>query len=195
MGWQTLNKITWTFVCLYSGSCIIQNCTNTVIRFTTSGLLQLELSPFMPTLLSMLSPSLGPSGLVLFSWDPTSLWPGYGMRSQCSILPSHIVATTSHSSHPMRHMISTIKSKNYSAHSQLIINWIVFVIICRFTTNYGARGIMDYLHGTDDMFRHSKSYDRNIFLCSLRSAREMFPDPLKTKQNGNTAMAPEINNN
>ena len=54
---------------------------------------------------------------------------------------------------------------------------------------------MDYLHGTDDMFRHSKSYDRNIFLCSLRSAHEMFPDPLKIKQNGNTATAAEINNN
>ena len=51
---------------------------------------------------------------------------------------------------------------------------------------------MDYLHGTDDLFRRSKSYDRNIFLCSLRSAREMFPDPQKKKQNGNSAMAAAV---
>ncbi len=53
---------------------------------------------------------------------------------------------------------------------------------------------MDYLHGTDDLFRRSKSYDRNIFLYSLRSAREMFPDPLKIKENGNSAAAAEIKN-
>lgn len=64
--------------------------------------------------------------------------------------------------------------------------------VCRFNTNYGVRGIMDYLHGTDDLFRRSKSYDRNIFLCSLRSAREMFPDPQKKKQNGNSAMAAAV---
>ena len=52
---------------------------------------------------------------------------------------------------------------------------------------------MDYLHGTDDLFRRSKSYDRNIFLCSLRSAREMFPDPLKEKRNGSSATVAKIN--
>ena len=51
---------------------------------------------------------------------------------------------------------------------------------------------MDYLHGTDDLFRRSKSYDRNVFLCSLRSAREVFPDPPKVKQNGNSATAAEM---
>ena len=52
---------------------------------------------------------------------------------------------------------------------------------------------MDYLHGTDDVFRRSKSYDRNIVLFGLSSAREMFPDPpKKNKQNGSSAIPAEV---
>ena len=43
---------------------------------------------------------------------------------------------------------------------------------------------MDRLHGTDEAFRRSKSHDRNIVLLGFSSAREMFPDPPKRKQNG-----------
>ena len=52
---------------------------------------------------------------------------------------------------------------------------------------------MDYLHGTDDVFRRSKCYDRNVVLFGLRSAREVFPDPPKhSMQNGSTSRAVEV---
>ena len=38
---------------------------------------------------------------------------------------------------------------------------------------------MDRIHGTDEAFRRSKNYDRNIILLGLTSAREKFPDPPK----------------
>ena len=41
---------------------------------------------------------------------------------------------------------------------------------------------MDRLHGTDEAFRRSKNYDRNIILLGLTSARELFPDPPKIKK-------------
>lgn len=43
---------------------------------------------------------------------------------------------------------------------------------------------MDRIHGTDEAFRRSKSFNRNIMLFGLTPAREMFPDPPKQKQNG-----------
>ena len=43
-------------------------------------------------------------------------------------------------------------------------------------------GVLDRLHGTDEVFRRSKSHDRHIVLLGLSSAREMFPDPPKGKQ-------------
>lgn len=46
---------------------------------------------------------------------------------------------------------------------------------------------MDRLHGTDETFRRSKSYNRNIILFGFTSAREMFPDSLKQKQNGQSS--------
>ena len=40
---------------------------------------------------------------------------------------------------------------------------------------------MDRIHGTDDAFRRSKNYERNIILFGFTSARELFPDPQKRK--------------
>lgn len=87
----------------------------------------------------------------------------------------------------MKLMISTTRSKFNSVFNNPLGNVdlaIIITIIDRFTSNFGVRGVMDRLHGTDDAFRRSRSYDRNFILFGLTSAREMFPDPPKTKQNG-----------
>jgi len=49
----------------------------------------------------------------------------------------------------------------------------------KFTQCYGVLGILDYLHGTDDLFRSSVNYKRHITLLSTTPAREQFPDKEK----------------
>jgi len=44
---------------------------------------------------------------------------------------------------------------------------------------YGVLGILDYLHGTDKMFRSSTAYDRHIMLLGSKPLRETFPDVKK----------------
>lgn len=46
----------------------------------------------------------------------------------------------------------------------------------KFTNNFGMMGILDRLHGTDNMFVKTKAYDRHIMLIGLQSAKERFPD-------------------
>jgi sterol desaturase/sphingolipid hydroxylase (fatty acid hydroxylase superfamily) len=46
----------------------------------------------------------------------------------------------------------------------------------RFETNYGAFGVLDALHNTDEKFRDSVNGYRHHTLTSLKSAREEFPD-------------------
>jgi sterol desaturase/sphingolipid hydroxylase (fatty acid hydroxylase superfamily) len=46
----------------------------------------------------------------------------------------------------------------------------------RYNQCFGTLGLLDYLHGTDDLFRSNKAYQRHITLTSLKSAREKFPD-------------------
>ncbi len=46
----------------------------------------------------------------------------------------------------------------------------------RFTQCFGTLGILDYLHGTDVLFRSNKAYKRHITLTGTKSARELFPD-------------------
>ena len=46
----------------------------------------------------------------------------------------------------------------------------------RFNQNFGVLGILDRLHGTDEVFRNSKDYERHIVLTNLMSAKELFPD-------------------
>ena len=49
----------------------------------------------------------------------------------------------------------------------------------RFINNFGVLGILDRLHGTDNIFRKSKAYQRHIFLTGLTPVSEMFPDEPK----------------
>lgn len=46
----------------------------------------------------------------------------------------------------------------------------------RFNQNYGVLGILDRLHGTDAMFRKTKSYNRHILLLSLVPIKKLIPD-------------------
>ena len=45
-----------------------------------------------------------------------------------------------------------------------------------FNNNYGATGILDWLHGTDKDFRRSLQKKRNLVLLTTQSARELVPD-------------------
>ena len=46
----------------------------------------------------------------------------------------------------------------------------------KFNQNYGSLGILDYLHGTDKIFRSNKANKRHKTLYTQQSARELFPD-------------------
>lgn len=46
----------------------------------------------------------------------------------------------------------------------------------KFTQCYGVLGILDYLHGTDVLFRSNKAYQRHIMSISSRPLREIFPE-------------------
>lgn len=47
----------------------------------------------------------------------------------------------------------------------------------KFTNCFGVLGILDYLHGTDTLFRSNKAYQRHIMLLSSTPLRESIPDP------------------
>ncbi|XP_072040674.1 fatty acid hydroxylase domain-containing protein 2-like [Amphiura filiformis] len=49
----------------------------------------------------------------------------------------------------------------------------------KFTNNYGTLGILDRLHGTDNLFRQSKKYQRHILLLGLTPMSQTFPDEPK----------------
>ena len=51
-----------------------------------------------------------------------------------------------------------------------------FTVFCRFSQNFGVFGILDRLHNTDDVFRHSKAHKRNIIHFGLTPLRELIPD-------------------
>ncbi|RWS18811.1 fatty acid hydroxylase domain-containing protein 2-like protein [Leptotrombidium deliense] len=51
----------------------------------------------------------------------------------------------------------------------------------KFTQNFGVLGILDRFHGTDNMFRNSKVYERHILLLSLVPIKQLYPDDLKHK--------------
>lgn len=46
----------------------------------------------------------------------------------------------------------------------------------KFNQNYGVLGILDYLHGTDVLFRSNKAYQRHIMLVGSTPLRESIPD-------------------
>lgn len=49
----------------------------------------------------------------------------------------------------------------------------------KFNQNYGMLGVLDRLHGTDNLFRNSKAYQRHIMLLSLVPLRQSIPDDSK----------------
>jgi len=51
----------------------------------------------------------------------------------------------------------------------------------RFNQCYGVIGVLDSIHGTDVMFRKSKSYDRHTLMVTLKPPREAFPDDRSRK--------------
>lgn len=51
----------------------------------------------------------------------------------------------------------------------------------RFNQCFGVLGILDYLHGTDDLFRSNKAFDRHTILTGLTPAKELYPDPPKER--------------
>ena len=53
---------------------------------------------------------------------------------------------------------------------------LTFFCVYRFNQNYGTLGVLDRLHGTDQAFRHSKSYERHFVLRGLIPARQLIPD-------------------
>ena len=51
----------------------------------------------------------------------------------------------------------------------------------RFNQCYGVIGLLDRIHGTDVMFRKSKSYARHMMMLTLKPPREAFPDDSNLK--------------
>lgn len=49
----------------------------------------------------------------------------------------------------------------------------------KFTNNYGTLGILDRLHGTDNLFRKTKPYQRHFLLLALTPVSQMYPDDPK----------------
>ncbi|KAL7293813.1 hypothetical protein TKK_0012873 [Trichogramma kaykai] len=46
----------------------------------------------------------------------------------------------------------------------------------KFTECYGILGVLDFVHGTDRLFRQTKAYQRNIISFSLKPLRELISD-------------------
>lgn len=46
----------------------------------------------------------------------------------------------------------------------------------KFNQNYGVLGVLDRLHGTDNMFRASKAYERHFLLLGFTPMAQQFPD-------------------
>ncbi|KAH8368467.1 hypothetical protein KR084_012035 [Drosophila pseudotakahashii] len=47
----------------------------------------------------------------------------------------------------------------------------------KFNNCFGVLGVLDRLHGTDSLFRATKSYARHIMMLSFKPPRDAFPDP------------------
>ncbi|XP_048190240.1 fatty acid hydroxylase domain-containing protein 2 [Perognathus longimembris pacificus] len=49
----------------------------------------------------------------------------------------------------------------------------------QFNQCYGALGVMDYLHGTDTLFKQTKAYERHVYLWGFTPLSESIPDSPK----------------
>lgn len=52
-------------------------------------------------------------------------------------------------------------------------------LVLRFNQCYGVLGVLDFLHGTDKMFRQTKAFERHKVLFGLTPLSESIPDPPK----------------
>jgi methylsterol monooxygenase len=50
---------------------------------------------------------------------------------------------------------------------------------CRFNQMFGVMGVLDRLHGTDEIFRRSKQNERHIVVLGLTPAKVIYPDQAK----------------
>ena len=57
--------------------------------------------------------------------------------------------------------------------------WPNEVSLCRFNQMYGVMGVLDRLHGTDEMFRKSKQHERHIVVLGLTPIKHIIPDQIK----------------
>lgn len=58
----------------------------------------------------------------------------------------------------------------------------VFFFFFRFNYNFGALGLMDWIHGTDKAFKKNVASKRNFRILGFNSARELVPDELEDKK-------------
>ncbi|KAI0233329.1 Fatty acid hydroxylase domain-containing protein 2 [Lamellibrachia satsuma] len=52
----------------------------------------------------------------------------------------------------------------------------------QFVNNYGVLGVMDRLHGTDNLFHASKAYQRHILLLNLTPLSQQLPDEFTSQE-------------
>lgn len=50
-------------------------------------------------------------------------------------------------------------------------------MVPRFNQCYGVLGVLDFLHGTDTVFRQTKAFERHKILLGLTPLSESIPDP------------------
>jgi methylsterol monooxygenase len=120
------------------------------------------------------------------------------------------IAVTAAYCHPIEHVISNVMPLFLGplimgSHVATILLWLTLAIMItlndhsgyhlpffpspephdfhhlKFNQCYGVIGVLDRIHGTDVMFRKSKSYARHILMLNLKSPREAFPDDSKCK--------------
>jgi hypothetical protein len=49
-------------------------------------------------------------------------------------------------------------------------------VFARFNQNFGVLGVLDWLHGTDVIFRQSRAYDRHVYFLNTTPLKELYPD-------------------
>jgi len=118
------------------------------------------------------------------------------------------VAFTALYSHPLEHVLSNLAPVAagpilFGSHISVAWLWFVLALVntinshsgyhlpflpspeahdfhhLKFTQCYGVLGILDYLHGTDTLFRSNIAYQRHIMVLSTTPVRELMPEKEK----------------
>lgn len=61
------------------------------------------------------------------------------------------------------------------------LQWCLSLLL-RFNQCYGVLGVLDFLHGTDRMFRQTKAFERHKVLLGLTPLSESIPEPPKKEE-------------